>query len=173
MSASEVTPPKGAPGEGLDAGKERADLGPAERPGPRIMPRRYGSLRTKEPRHRFTELKRHAVGAACQIETDRRGDAVHLTLAGQLDLSCNDRFLAQLREARDTAPKHLVIDLRELTFIDSTGLALLLRANGVAHQYGFDLHIVRSPVAIVQVVFEATGVDKLLPLVDEPPESSE
>ncbi len=168
MSASEVTPPQGAPGDGL-AGQERADVGPAERPGPRITPRRYGSLGTKEPRRRFTELKRHAVGAACQIETDRRGDVIHITLAGQLDLSCNDRFLDHLREARDSAPKHLVIDLRELTFIDSTGLALLLRANGVAHQFGFDLQIVRCPVAIVQVVFEATGVDKLLPLVDEPP----
>lgn len=172
MSASEVTPPKGAPGDGL-AGNEKEDLGPAEMPGPRITPRRYGSLRAKEPRRRFTDLKRHAVGAPCQIETDRRGDAVQITLTGQLDLSCNDRFLDHLREARDAAPKHLVIDLRELTFIDSTGLALLLRANGVAHQFGFDLHVVRSPVAIVQVVFEATGVDKLLPLVDEPPALSE
>ena len=168
MSASEVTPPQGAPGDGL-AREQSANVGPAERPGPRITPRRYGSLRTKEPRRRFTELKRHAVGAACQIETDRRGDVIHITLAGQLDLSCNDRFLDHLREARDANPKHLVIDLRELTFVDSTGLALLLRANGVAHQYGFDLSIVRCPVPIVQVVFEATGVDKLLPLVDEPP----
>jgi hypothetical protein len=29
--------------------------------------------------------------------------------------------------------------------------------------------IVRSPTEIVQAVLEATGVDKFLPLVDEPP----
>ena len=62
-----------------------------------------------------------------------------------------------------------MIDLREVSFIDSTGLSMLLKADGLARQNQFDLHIVRSPAEIVQAVLEATGVEKFLPLVDEPP----
>jgi hypothetical protein len=29
--------------------------------------------------------------------------------------------------------------------------------------------LIKSPIEIVQAVFEATGIDKILPLVDEPP----
>jgi anti-sigma B factor antagonist len=64
----------------------------------------------------------------------------------------------------------LVIDLRPVTFIDSTGLVLLLRADTIAREEGFHLHVVRSPTEIVKAVFEVSGVDTLLPLCDEPPQ---
>jgi hypothetical protein len=46
---------------------------------------------------------------------------------------------------------------------------LLLKSDGLARQNQFTLHIVRSPAEIVQAVLEATGVEKFLPLIDEPP----
>jgi anti-anti-sigma factor len=110
------------------------------------------------------------VGARCHLETARVGSAIYLVLIGELDLSCTDRFKATLKESVADSPGDIVIDLRSVTFIDSTGLALLLRADTLAREANFRLHVVRSPTHIVTAVFEASGLDKLLPLYDEPPQ---
>src|SRR5437867_6984926 len=102
------------------------------------------------------------LGPSCFAETDRVGNIAYLTLIGELDMSCSDRFVACLKEAVADYPDHLVIDLRSLTFIDSTGIALLLRARGLAQKREFELHVMRSSADIVQAVFEAAGVAKFL-----------
>jgi anti-anti-sigma factor len=109
------------------------------------------------------------LGPSCFVETDRVGSAAYLTLIGELDMSCNDRFIGCLKEVVADYPEHLVIDLRSLTFIDSTGIALLLRARGLGQKRGFELHVVGSSADIVRAVFEAAGVAKFLTIIDEPP----
>jgi|SRR5437588_9635098 len=110
------------------------------------------------------------VGARCHVEVSRVGTAAYLTLAGELDLSCVKRFGDMLQRTVDGDVDDLVIDLRSVTFIDSTGLVLLLKADALAREEGFHLHIVRSPIEIVRAVFEVSGIDTLLPLSDEPPQ---
>jgi anti-anti-sigma factor len=119
------------------------------------------------------EVARAAKSATGRVELAIADGTALLTAGGQLDIACGDRFIACLREARDAEPQALVVDLREVTFIDSTGLSLLLKADGLARQNQFALHVVRSPAEIVQAVLEATGVEKFLPLVDEPPARAE
>jgi anti-sigma B factor antagonist len=109
------------------------------------------------------------VGAQCHLETARVGDALYLTLIGELDLSCVKRFGEAFNQAVAATPEDVVIDLRSVTFVDSTGLALLLKVDNFAREAGFRLYVVKSPIEIVQAVFEATGIDKILPMVDEPP----
>jgi anti-sigma B factor antagonist len=144
------------------AGRTRS-RGLRERP-----PGRFGSTRAEGQAGNAGEGARK-VGASCYLETERLGSAAKLVLIGELDVSCEERFMASVDEAVADKPQDLVIDLRSLTFIDSTGLALLLNVNGLAHERGFRLHILRSTAEIVCAVFEATGVSKLLPLCDEPP----
>jgi anti-anti-sigma factor len=139
----------------------------SERPG-RFTPARRGSVPVTG-RSRVGDVLRDARHSVTQIELSVTNGTAWLTAGGQLDLTCGDRFIACLREARDAEPRDLVVDLREVTFIDSTGLSLLLKADGLARQNQFELHVVRSPAEIVQAVLEATGVEKFLPLVDEPP----
>jgi anti-anti-sigma factor len=110
------------------------------------------------------------VGARCHLETARVGTASYMVLTGELDLSCVKRFGESLGKMAADDPQDFVIDLRSVTFIDSTGLALLIKADTTAREEGFQLHVVRSPTEIVKAVFEASGVDKLLPLVDAPPQ---
>jgi anti-sigma B factor antagonist len=110
------------------------------------------------------------VGARCHLETARVGRAAYLVLVGEFDLSCADRFKETLKKSVADRPEDLVIDLRSVTFIDSTGLALLLKADTLAREDNLCLHVVRSPTAIVAAVCEASGLDKLLPLCDEPPQ---
>jgi anti-sigma B factor antagonist len=109
------------------------------------------------------------VGARCHLEAARVGSAAYLMLVGELDLSCNERFVASLRKVLADPPTDLVIDLRSLTFIDSTGLALLVKANTLTREEEIRLHIVRSSAEIVRAVLEASGLDKILPIVDQPP----
>jgi anti-sigma B factor antagonist len=110
------------------------------------------------------------LGARCHLETARVGSAAYLVLVGEFDLSCADRFKATLQKSIADSPEDVVIDLRSVTFVDSTGLALLIKADTLARAEHFSLHVVRSPTDIVKAVCEATGVDKLLPFCDEPPQ---
>jgi anti-sigma B factor antagonist len=109
------------------------------------------------------------IGTNCFLEESRVDGAHNLVLVGELDLSCSERFAATLEAAIAAELPHVLIDLRSVTFVDSTGLALLLKANTLARQEDFRLDIVRSSVELVQAVFEAAGVGKLLPLCDAPP----
>jgi anti-sigma B factor antagonist len=109
------------------------------------------------------------VGSRCHLETARVGTAAYLVLIGELDLSCVKRFRESFAKVVAEETDHLVIDLRSVTFIDSTGLALLLKADTTAREEGFHLHVVRSPTEIVKAVFEASGLNTVLPFCDEPP----
>ena len=93
-----------------------------------------------------------------------------MVLIGELDLSCVKRFKESLARSVAEDPHDVVIDLRSVTFLDSTGLALLLKADSLAREEGFRLHVVRSPTEIVRAVFEASGLNTVLPLTDEPPQ---
>ena len=55
------------------------------------------------------------------------------------------------------------IDLRQLTFLDSTGVA----ADSYARRDGWSLTIVKGPPQ-VQRVLEICGLTEVLPLADEP-----
>ena len=134
----------------------------------RFVPGRPTSIRVTG-RSRRPEVTREAKSSTARIEISVVDGTALLSAGGELDLTCGDRFIACLREARDADPQRLVLDLREVTFIDSTGLSLLLKSDGLARQNQFELYIVRSPAEIVRAVLEATGVEKFLPLVDEPP----
>ena len=130
---------------------------------------RPGALTVTGRSGRIGDYAREAMHVACRLDLSGEGDTRVLTLAGQLDVTCGDRFITCLREARDAEPAELVVDLREVTFIDSTGLSLLLKADALARQNRFRLHVVRSSAPIVQAVLEATGVEDFLPLFDDAP----
>src|SRR5919109_1251090 len=80
-------------------------------------------------------------GARCHLEIARVGSSAYLVLVGEFDLSFTKRFKEALAKAVADETDHLVIDLRSVTFIDSTGLALLLKADALAREGGFHLHV--------------------------------
>jgi anti-anti-sigma factor len=89
-----------------------------------------------------------------------------LSLVGELDLATVSRLEAQLRN--DERPGRVIVaDLRELRFIDSSGLQALVRADQRLRQDGGRLAIVAGSLQ-VQRVFELTGIDRLLEIVEDP-----
>jgi anti-anti-sigma factor len=91
-------------------------------------------------------------------------DAVWIRLDGELDIHTT----AQLQTALDAAlhsRRLIVIDLRGLTFMDSTGLGALISANAVARRCGSRLVLIRGRDQ-VERLFELTGLTETLAVVD-------
>ena len=91
----------------------------------------------------------------CEVVPER--DAVRVRPVGTLDLATGPVLEQQLGELRAAGFLRMVVDLRGLSFIDSTGLQLVLRWQAAAREDGFAIAFVPGPPE-VQRVFELTGV---------------
>jgi anti-anti-sigma factor len=104
--------------------------------------------------------------SAFRCEVEPRRHAVVIRAIGELDVAGVGRFTATLSDLVAAGFAHIVLDLRPLAFIDSTGLSAVLR-----FQRGLPprttLELVRGPEH-VQRVFELTGVEAMLPFVSVP-----
>jgi anti-sigma B factor antagonist len=106
-----------------------------------------------------------------EMQTVRRGDAVVVRLKGEFDLTSKHEFEYRMREFLDQRYGSLVLDLRQLTFIDSTGLGFVLELWSRCRRNGSDYFVVRAPDGVHQV-FETTGLDRELPIIDSLPEGA-
>ncbi len=95
-----------------------------------------------------------------EVQADR--EVVRVSPVGELDLATVDQVEGHIRELRATGFRHIVVDLRRLTFLDSTGLRLLLSLDAAARGDGLDLTLIPGGPA-VQRVFELCGVPDRLP----------
>jgi anti-anti-sigma factor len=77
-----------------------------------------------------------------------RTGAVSVRLRGALDLAYAYRFDDELRHAERDASSILVIDLRELDFVDSAGMSRILAARRRARRAGRRLVLVRGSFAV-------------------------
>jgi anti-anti-sigma factor len=59
-----------------------------------------------------------------------------ITLTGAVDLASERRLRADLSAAAGDAQRRVIVDLRAVTFIDSTGLAVLVHADRQFRQQG-------------------------------------
>jgi anti-sigma B factor antagonist len=100
----------------------------------------------------------------CELVPQQDG-RVLVRLSGELDLSTVPILDRRLREALDDGGRRLVIDLRGLEFMDSTGLTMLLRWGRGAQQDGYELELVRGD-ARVHRLFELTGLDAVFAFAD-------
>jgi anti-sigma B factor antagonist len=95
------------------------------------------------------------------------GDGTHtLVLRGELDLSSaaelNRRLLPLCRDATNA----VVLDLRQLTFIDASGLQIIVVAREVCARHETEFALVPGPTQ-VQRVFQVTGLLDVLPFQSE------
>jgi anti-sigma B factor antagonist len=104
-----------------------------------------------------------------QARPERDGETMFLWLAGEFDIACKPDFHAALDELVAGRPSCVVVDLSELTFIDSSGLDALLAAWQRARGDGFELAIVPSPSEHVRRTLRISGLDEVLPLTEEVP----
>jgi anti-anti-sigma factor len=97
----------------------------------------------------------------------REGDAAVIVPMGELDLGgapLLERELAALASVR-----LVIVDLRSVEYMDSTGLNVLLRGHQRAMESGQEFAVVQGPEQ-VQRLLSLTGVADRLTLVDAPEE---
>jgi anti-anti-sigma factor len=101
------------------------------------------------------------------LKTESNAGTARVALAGELDISSAARLQEELDRVEASRPETLLLDLRSLEFMDSTGLRLILGADARARDDGRRLVLVRGPEA-VQRVFSITKLDERLTIVDDP-----
>jgi anti-anti-sigma factor len=104
---------------------------------------------------------------AIEARTHRRTALV--ALRGELDMLTVSK-VAEVIDGLDPQAdgvRHLVLDLRGLTFMDSTGLHELVRQNEFARSNHHNLAVVRGTDAIERLL-DVTGVKDHLVLVNDP-----
>jgi anti-sigma B factor antagonist len=99
------------------------------------------------------------------ITSERDGDLHVIALTGELDLATAPGLEQELLRVEATDAASIVVDLSGLTFMDSTGIRLMVAANARSRADSNRLVLLRGPHA-VQRVFELTGVADLLPFAD-------
>jgi anti-sigma B factor antagonist len=99
------------------------------------------------------------------VEVTGPPDAHTIVLAGEADLLGAPKIDAALKAAAGSESELVVIDLRKLTFIDSSGLHALATGHELCRARGQELRIVPGP-ANVQRLFELTGMNEVLPFCD-------
>jgi anti-anti-sigma factor len=96
---------------------------------------------------------------------------VEVVLTGELDISTFDQAERQVEEAEKTAPTLLIIDLRSLQFVDSTGVRLVLLADQRAKEAGRRLAIRLGDGPALRV-FAALGLTSRFDVLDAKPNGS-
>jgi anti-sigma B factor antagonist len=97
------------------------------------------------------------------LKVEREENLRRIRLVGELDLANARAVDQELNEAFADGQCEILVDMRELTFIDSTGLALLVAAIGRDGD-GKRLRFVPSSAPAVTRVLQVTGLDARLPL---------
>src|SRR5215210_7671056 len=94
-------------------------------------------------------------------------NAVRIALRGELDLEHAYTFDEELRRVEAMGPDCICLDLRELTFLDSSGLGRLVAARRRSMKAGRRLVLVRGPAA-VQRLLQLTAVEESFEMVSAP-----
>lgn len=95
------------------------------------------------------------------VNAETRGTV--LTVSGELDVASSQALEHELEKLGDVAT--VIVDLRGLTFIDSTGLGVLVRAHQLAHEHGRRFGLVRGNGQVNRLL-SLTGLDTELLIAD-------
>lgn len=103
-----------------------------------------------------------------ELATSRRGLAAVVRVGGTFDLHGADRFDREIGRILHGPTREILVDLREVEFMDSLGLRSLVAAHRRAFEARVPLWIVRGGAPVAQVL-RMTGLDTVLPLIDDLP----
>jgi anti-anti-sigma factor len=98
------------------------------------------------------------------LRSERDGDTHVIELLGELDIAGAPRMEEELLRVESTDAASIVVDLRELEFIDSTGIRLLVMAADRSRADG-RFTLLRGPEQVHRV-FEITDLASRLPFAD-------
>ena len=102
-----------------------------------------------------------------RVEVAQERDGVRIVPVGEVDPATIGRLRARFDEATAAGARRVVLDLRQATFLDSTGLHLAIDAADGALMGGPDFAIIAGP-PVVHRTFELAELSDRLPFVEVP-----
>jgi anti-sigma B factor antagonist len=103
------------------------------------------------------------------MEERSQGPAVVLAVTGELDLRTSPELEERLGRVWASGAELVILDLRQIEFMDSTGLRVLLGAHQRAQETSRRFALVRGADQVERVL-TLTGVRDMLTIVDAPEE---
>jgi anti-sigma B factor antagonist len=113
----------------------------------------------------MTNEQREIADGTLVVRTAENGEAKLISLCGELDLANVSTAETALQACFEDGPAPVIVDMRELEFIDSTGIALLVATLG-RNEHGADVRFIPSRSPAVSRVLELTGLAERLPLAE-------
>jgi len=86
---------------------------------------------------------------------------------GELDIYSGPTLRGLLTDAIAACPRQVVVDMAEVSFIDSSGLSVIIDAYKRADDNDIDL-VLQGPTARAQRLLELTGLNRVLTIVSAP-----
>jgi anti-sigma B factor antagonist len=113
----------------------------------------------------MTSEPREIADGTLVVRISSTGDAKRVALCGELDLANAGTAESALHSCFEESSVPVIVDMRELEFIDSTGIALLV-ATLSRQDDGASVKFVPSSSPAVSRVLELTGLAERLPLAE-------
>ena len=102
-----------------------------------------------------------------QFETTMSGPGVPvLRVRGEIDVASAPEFHASVSDLIGREPEIVIVDLGEVSFIDSTGLGVLVGAQKQLRDAGGDLRLVVTQPQITRLL-ELTGLDEVFTILSD------
>src|SRR2546430_4284835 len=89
------------------------------------------------------------------------GRVTVLAPRGRLDMASAPAFREQVKQLIESGTTRLVVDLGEVSFVDSSGLGAVIGGLKVARQAGGDLHVARANQQVM-LVLDLTSLIRVL-----------
>ena len=89
-----------------------------------------------------------------------------LPLKGEIDLHVSPRVAVSLRQMIAKKPKHLVVDLSGVTYLDSSGLAVLIEAMQNVEKYGGKFALAGMQET-VRSIFDIARLDQVFRIFED------
>lgn len=112
---------------------------------------------------------RGALAGRLRVSAEPNDGLYWIGLAGELDEGTCPQVEAELAAARFGGAQEIIVDLTEVEFIDSSGIALLVHTLRNHRTSSCKLRVVPSTSTAVQRLLELCGLGGVLPVVESSP----
>lgn len=98
-----------------------------------------------------------------RIDPAAAGGPLTFAISGEIDLAVADELTEAIEPAASAGSQPLVIDLVGTSFIDSSGIRVLLKAHRLLAEAGEQCALVLAPGSVAERTLELTGVTDAFP----------
>jgi anti-anti-sigma factor len=96
------------------------------------------------------------------VRSQQRDDVVVISVSGELDMATAPQLQAPIDELLGQGSNRLIFDLAEVSFCDSTGLSVFVRAKNSCDEADGDVRLAAPQRGVLRIL-EVSGLVEVLP----------